>query len=135
VEKPILCAYCNKEVEVKDFEGIGYRIVEPYIVDVPGFYGIFCSAICGNKYCIDNNIPFRFCIHPNCGERGPYYRKTIIIPPHAVFCSRCHLNSRITCGWCGRGYHSKRSKAQKAKEPERFCSIKCEKEFHRNEIR
>ena len=126
MKEPVLCAYCNIEV---DFGEVGNRIVEPYIIDISGLYKVFCSAPCGNKYCIDNNIPFRFCSNPNCSERGMYYRKTIIIPPHAVFCPRCHLETVTTCISCGRKYNSKKSKARKTNDPERFCSIKCEKNF------
>jgi hypothetical protein len=42
--------------------------------------------------------------------------------------------TRTICEQCGREYNSKRSKARKAKEPERFCSKKCEKDFHANKM-
>ena len=131
-KQKIVCAYCNRGV---DLENIGNRIVPPYYIVLEDQRDtFFCSATCGNKYCIDNNIPFRFCINPNCAERGPYYKKTIIIPPHAIYCSYCSYARLVICKYCGRKYNSNRSKARKANEPERFCSIKCEKLFHREKM-
>ena len=124
-----VCAYCNREVDLKDIRN---RIVPPYFIDLPDQKDIyFCSATCGNKFCIDKNIPFRFCINPNCAERGPYFKKTYIFPPHAIYCSDCYRERLVICEYCGRKYNSNRSKARKADEPERFCSIKCEKIFRR----
>ena len=124
-----VCAYCNRKVDLED---IGNRIVPPYLIELPDREEVFCSAKCGNEYCIDKNIPFRFCINPNCAERGPYYKKIIVIPPYNVHCQDCFLKARITCEFCGRKYPINRSKARKANESKRFCSIKCEKLFHRD---
>ena len=41
----VLCAHCNKEVEEVDFEGIGNKVVKPYIIDISDLRKIFCSAI------------------------------------------------------------------------------------------
>ena len=123
----MFCAYCNLRV---DLEAIRSRNIESYVVELPDRKEIFCSAKCGNEYCIDKNIPFRFCINPNCGERGVYHKKTIIIPPYEVYCHDCFLKAKITCECCGREYYINRSKARKANNPERFCSKKCEKEFY-----
>jgi hypothetical protein len=128
----MLCEYCNKKV---DLDELGNRIGAPFIINLPEYESvIFCSAICGNKYCIDKNIPFRFCIHPNCDKRGPYYKKQYFAIPHAYYCYDCFQKIKVTCAYCGRRYYSNRSKARKTNDPERFCSIKCEKLFHANEI-
>ena len=129
----MLCSYCNKKINLDE---IGNRIGEPFKINFPEYKDvIFCSSICGNKYCIDKNIPFRFCIHPECDKRGPYHKKQHLATPHAYYCPDCFQKIKVTCAFCNRKYYSNRSKAIKAIDPERFCSIKCEKLFHATENR
>ena len=125
MKKVVLCGYCNKGL---DMDEIANRAIPPYVLSVSGQPDIvFCSAKCGNRYCIDKNIAFRYCANPNCGQRGAYHQKTYINPPEDVLCGECYQKALITCEFCGKRYFGKRAKAQKSGEPERFCSIKCKK--------
>ena len=125
MNEKILCGYCNKELDIDE---ITNRVIPPFMLSVRGQRDeIFCSAKCGNKYCIDKNISYRYCINPNCGQRGAYHKKTFIFPPENVLCSDCFRETTVTCECCGRKYHKTRSKAKKTGEPDRFCGIKCKK--------
>ena len=129
MKEPILCSNCGKTI---DSTNIQNRFVPPYIIDIPAQKDkIFCSATCGNSYCKDKDIPFRFCCNPNCAKRGSYFKKSKMFPPpHAIFCQECFLQTFVKCVWCGREYTVYRNKAQKTNDPERFCGRNCEKRFH-----
>ena len=124
-DEKIFCGYCNKTFV---FDEITNRTIPPYVLSVSSQPDIvFCSAKCGNKYCIDKNIPFRYCSNQNCGQRGAYHQKTYINPPEDVLCGECYKEALVTCESCGKKYFSNCAKAKKSGEPERFCSIKCKK--------